>query len=327
MTERTEQNYYDDKKASDGGETTFVSLPNLKYRGNYTLKDFTMRIITPMDGIQVKHFHILKNVGRYGTRVMCLNSKDGILNVREEACPICVKLREEIISSDSKTRYQDAQETLNTTTPIDYYVVQVYDVTPCKTVTYEKYGKTHIVDVYRDQHGSYPTELFATKQSIIEVPVAPSNKEKLLTMSGQLFNLLHMTDLKLKQETGTHGLDKQFVNLLATGTDKDTAYTFQPSMKADPVDAEVADLSKVSGEHYYFNSDELNLLMSGVSLADVYDQRTAKREAQQATASSTNTDGQAEALDGLTEVLDSGIEMFNIADDDDFSDFLDENED
>ncbi len=324
MTERTEQKFYDDKRTGDGGgEATFVSLPNLKYRGSFTKKDFTMKVITPMDDVPLKHYHNLKGVGKWGTKVMCLNSKEGIIRVRESDCPICVKLREEIIASDAKTRYKDAQEKLNTTTPIDYYVVQVYDVTECKTVTYDKYGKTHVVDVYRDQNGNFPTELFATKESIVEVPVLPSNKTKLLTMSGQLFNLLHMTDLKLKQETGEHGLDKYFVNLMATGTGIDTAYTFQPSLKTDQVDVEVADLSKVSGEHYYFSSDELNLLMSGVSLADVYAERNAKREAQTATASSTDTSGQAEALDGLTDVLDSGIETFDIDSDDDFE-FLNE---
>jgi len=191
----------------------------------------------------------------------------------EENCPICAN-NKKLAAQHKDMKYSDIPGIINKQ---NRFLVNVLNRTKVKTTPTEKV-------VYAGADGKFPTQHPETGEDLTKITATSQNTIEVLERGSKLFSQLNGIYDTVRDEDGNRiGLTNFDIILTASGKGRQMEVSAIPQPQLNDevklLETDLYDLTKVPMK---LSEDELNKVLSGVSLQDIFEARkaTPKEEAE-----------------------------------------------
>lgn len=215
---------------------------------------YTIRLLAPSFKRKYSHF---------------LNSPNGFAKVQclTDMCPVC--LENDRIRSQYPEDYRDVPGYSPQTITCSTNIIDLTDVKACEC------GIEHYVGV----SGNFPSDCYSCKRSLLDTPIAPSNKVKIFSRGKTIFDQLSDIHTVSKEQTG---MDISQYNLTviarkrSDGGKGSTLAVMASTHMNQPLEGEYVGYD-LDNEPLKLSAEEIVEFRGGVSIRDLFAARSNNR--------------------------------------------------
>lgn len=214
----------------------------------------------------------------------------------EDECPICLN-NKKLVEAHPGVSYNDIPGIIGRQ---NRYLVNVLNRTKTKT---SETGKV----VYAGADGKFPAQHPETGEDLSKIKALPQNSIEVLERGSTLFGQLNGIHDTIRDEDGERiGLTNYDIILTATGKGRQMTVSAvaQPQFN-DVVEIKDIDLYDLSKVPMKLSAEEIESLLNGISLQDIFEARKASRDTDELEAIAEDTAKEVEnSITDLFEDMD-----------------------